>query len=178
MLPHLVSATILGLTALVSGLGTSCSAPVASGTAAPSDPFWMEQIKHQGTSPFNPNPSGYQVFRNVKVRHAAPPRYTQGSPVDTDCRFPQGLWRQGRWSHRRYGSDQVSTLRRFFFVRVVLMPFAAQQFLPVTGAEMGAASRRRSNLVFLLLVTRSMSDPLVSTLLLCTSLLGESHHTL
>lgn len=115
MLPHLVSATILGLAALVSGLGTSCSAPVASGTAAPSDPFWMEQIKHQGTSPFNPNPSGYQVFRNVKVRHATPPRYTQGSPVaDTDCRFPQGLWRQGRWGHRRYGSDQVSTLRRFF----------------------------------------------------------------
>ncbi|OBZ70776.1 Glucan 1,3-beta-glucosidase [Grifola frondosa] len=26
----------------------------------------MEQIAHQGTSPFNSNPSGYQVFRNVK----------------------------------------------------------------------------------------------------------------
>ena len=29
--------------------------------------------------------------------------------------------------------------------------------------------------MFLLLVSRSMSDPLVSTLLLCTSLLGESY---
>ncbi len=30
-----------------------------------SDVFWMEAIKHQGASPFNPDPT-YQVFRNVK----------------------------------------------------------------------------------------------------------------
>ncbi|KAF9567581.1 exo-beta-1,3-glucanase [Agrocybe pediades] len=47
-------------------LGTSCSAPLGAGTAAASDPFWMQSIKHQGISAFNPNPSGYQVFRNVK----------------------------------------------------------------------------------------------------------------
>ncbi|KAF4609561.1 hypothetical protein D9613_012297 [Agrocybe pediades] len=29
-------------------------------------PFWMERIKHQGKSPFNPDPQGYKVFRNVK----------------------------------------------------------------------------------------------------------------
>ncbi|KAF9560804.1 glycoside hydrolase family 55 protein [Agrocybe pediades] len=29
-------------------------------------PFWMERIKHQGKSPFNPDPQGYNVFRNVK----------------------------------------------------------------------------------------------------------------
>ncbi|KIY65201.1 glycoside hydrolase family 55 protein [Cylindrobasidium torrendii FP15055 ss-10] len=29
------------------------------------DVFWLEAIKHQGTSPFNPDPS-YKVFRNVK----------------------------------------------------------------------------------------------------------------
>lgn len=27
----------------------------------------MEKIKHQGISPFNPDPVGYKVFRNVKV---------------------------------------------------------------------------------------------------------------
>ncbi|PPQ70368.1 hypothetical protein CVT24_013143 [Panaeolus cyanescens] len=36
------------------------------GTAAPGEPFWMEKIKHQGKSPFNPNPQDYKVFRNVK----------------------------------------------------------------------------------------------------------------
>ncbi|KAG7453017.1 exo-beta-1,3-glucanase [Guyanagaster necrorhizus] len=30
------------------------------------EPFWLEAIKHQGTSPFNPDPASYQVFRNVK----------------------------------------------------------------------------------------------------------------
>ncbi|KAL4069057.1 glycoside hydrolase family 55 protein [Scleroderma citrinum] len=50
----------------VSGLGSSCSAPLGGGTASPSDPYWMEAIKHQGTSAFNSNPSSYQVFRNVK----------------------------------------------------------------------------------------------------------------
>lgn len=49
-----------------SALGSSCSAPLGSGTASPADPYWLETIKHQGTSPFNPNPSSYQVFRNVK----------------------------------------------------------------------------------------------------------------
>ncbi|KAN0101177.1 glycoside hydrolase family 55 protein [Tylopilus felleus] len=49
-----------------SGLGSSCSVPLGSGTAAPTDPYWLETITHQGTSPFNPNPSSYQVFRNVK----------------------------------------------------------------------------------------------------------------
>lgn len=48
----------------VSGLGSSCSAPLGSGSAAPSDPYWQQTITHQGTSPYGP--SGYQVFRNVK----------------------------------------------------------------------------------------------------------------
>jgi len=50
----------------VSGLGSSCSVPLGDGTASPGDPYWMETIKHQGTSAFNPNPGTYQVFRNVK----------------------------------------------------------------------------------------------------------------
>lgn len=51
---------------LVSGLGTSCSTPLAGGIANPNDPYWLETIHHQGTSAFNPSPSSYEVFRNVK----------------------------------------------------------------------------------------------------------------
>jgi glucan 1,3-beta-glucosidase len=57
---------ILASASLVKGLGTSCSAPLGAGTASPSDPFWMQTIKHQGKAAFNANPSSYQVFRNVK----------------------------------------------------------------------------------------------------------------
>ncbi|KAJ7702338.1 exo-beta-1,3-glucanase [Mycena rosella] len=56
----------LGSATLVSSLGTSCSAPLGGGTAAPTDPFWMQSIKHQGIAAFNSNPTTYQVFRNVK----------------------------------------------------------------------------------------------------------------
>lgn len=62
----LLLSTVLYTSRTASGLGSSCSAPLGSGTAAPTDPYWLETIKHQGTSPFNPNPSSYQVFRNVK----------------------------------------------------------------------------------------------------------------
>lgn len=40
--------------------------PRLSITAASSCSYWLEDIKHQGFSPFNTNPSSYQVFRNVK----------------------------------------------------------------------------------------------------------------
>lgn len=40
--------------------------PVGIGNAKPEDPFWLEGIKHQGISAFNPDPSSYKVFRNVK----------------------------------------------------------------------------------------------------------------
>ncbi|KZT08185.1 glycoside hydrolase family 55 protein [Laetiporus sulphureus 93-53] len=40
--------------------------PIGPGMAGPGEPFWMEKMRHQGTSPFNPNPEAYQVFRNVK----------------------------------------------------------------------------------------------------------------
>ncbi|KAG6828147.1 hypothetical protein H0H92_009035 [Tricholoma furcatifolium] len=35
------------------------------GDARADEPFWLETIKHQGSSPYNPDPD-YQVFRNVK----------------------------------------------------------------------------------------------------------------
>ena len=68
----LLSALLLsGLTTFVSALGTQCTAPLGAGLAAPSDPFWMETIKHQGISAFNPSPGTYEVFRNVKVFQAS-----------------------------------------------------------------------------------------------------------
>lgn len=58
--------TVLSSSLRAFSLGSSCSAPLNGGTAAPGDPYWLEIIQHQGTSAFNPNPSSYQVFRNVK----------------------------------------------------------------------------------------------------------------
>lgn len=43
-----------------------CSGPLGNGIAAANDPWWMETIKHQGTSPTNANPREYRPFRNVK----------------------------------------------------------------------------------------------------------------
>lgn len=63
---HGIFCLLLYFVTTASGLGTSCSAPLGQGTAAPNDPFWLETIKHQGTAAFNPNPAAYQVFRNVK----------------------------------------------------------------------------------------------------------------
>lgn len=40
---------------------------LGTGTTQYDEPFWMEKIKHQGISPFNPNPKEYKVFRNVRV---------------------------------------------------------------------------------------------------------------
>lgn len=51
---------------LANGLGTACTGPLGGGTAAPSDPYWLETITKRGTSAFNANPAGYKVFRNVR----------------------------------------------------------------------------------------------------------------
>lgn len=67
ILSALILSVVLSLKpASVTSLGTSCSAPLTSGTAAASDPFWLQSIKHQGTAAYNANPGSYQVFRNVK----------------------------------------------------------------------------------------------------------------
>ncbi|KAG2004817.1 hypothetical protein CC2G_003334 [Coprinopsis cinerea AmutBmut pab1-1] len=47
-------------------VAATCSEPLGNGRAGPNDPWWMETIKHQGTSPTNPNPRDYRPFRNVK----------------------------------------------------------------------------------------------------------------
>ena len=63
---------LLSLAGIVSGLGTSCTVPLGAGTSGNNDPFWMQSIKHQGTAPFNVDPSSYTVFRNVKVSTQVP----------------------------------------------------------------------------------------------------------
>ena len=60
---------LLSYAGAVRGLGAACSAPLGFGKAAPTDPFWMQNIKHQGISAYHSDPSAYQVFRNVKVRN-------------------------------------------------------------------------------------------------------------
>lgn len=63
----LLSASVLCLllAPFAFGLGSSCSAPLTTGQAAPGEPYWLQNIKHQGIAAFNPNTS-YQVFRNVQ----------------------------------------------------------------------------------------------------------------
>ncbi|KAI5124386.1 hypothetical protein M0805_008989 [Coniferiporia weirii] len=51
---------------MAAALGSTCSTPITTGTAGASDPFWMQNIQHQGLAAYNSDPSGYQVFRNVK----------------------------------------------------------------------------------------------------------------
>ncbi|CDO72902.1 Glycoside Hydrolase Family 55 protein [Trametes cinnabarina] len=62
----LLAAAAAAVVRPVTALGSSCSSPLGAGTAAPNDPYWLQNIKHQGIAAFNSNPSSYQVFRNVK----------------------------------------------------------------------------------------------------------------
>ncbi|KAF7295343.1 hypothetical protein MIND_01073700 [Mycena indigotica] len=67
LVPSLASiVAFISSVTLVNGLGSTCSTPLGAGTAAASDPYWLQNIKHQGISAFNSNPSSYKVFRNVK----------------------------------------------------------------------------------------------------------------
>ena len=65
-LPLLALGAVLYAARFASGLGSSCTAPLGGGAAAPKDPYWLELIEHRGSSPFNPQPHSYKVFRNVK----------------------------------------------------------------------------------------------------------------
>ncbi|KAJ7164262.1 pectate lyase superfamily protein-domain-containing protein, partial [Mycena filopes] len=62
----LTIAALVGSATLTNSLGTTCTTPLGAGTAAATDPFWMQSIKHQGIAAFNSNSTAYQVFRNVK----------------------------------------------------------------------------------------------------------------
>ncbi|KAG8893292.1 hypothetical protein FRB99_002073, partial [Tulasnella sp. 403] len=57
-----VAATVISS---VTALGSTCSAPLTPNAPA-GDPHWMQTIARHGSSPYNPNPSTYKVYRNVK----------------------------------------------------------------------------------------------------------------
>ncbi|KAI0093571.1 beta-1,3-glucanase [Irpex rosettiformis] len=58
---------VLTLTSSVSAIGrTHDQAVLTSDMSTHNLPFWLENIKHQGTAPFNSDADTYQVFRNVK----------------------------------------------------------------------------------------------------------------
>lgn len=69
MFTNILSSLLLTLLAVspissVNALGSQCTSELGAGTAAASDPYWLETIEHQGISAFGT--SGYTVFRNVK----------------------------------------------------------------------------------------------------------------
>lgn len=47
--------TTLFTTAYSKSFGTSCSAPLGTGSACPNDPYWLQTITKRGTSAFNPD---------------------------------------------------------------------------------------------------------------------------
>lgn len=59
-----LSETLRGSPALSSSTNDAAETPIV--TAPGDDSYWLEDITHQGVAAFNPNPSGYKVFRNVK----------------------------------------------------------------------------------------------------------------
>lgn len=64
LFPGSVLTIFVLLPRLVAGLGTSCTAPLGSGSAPAGAPYWLETLPKRGTSAFNPN--SYAVRRNVK----------------------------------------------------------------------------------------------------------------
>lgn len=73
-------AVFLRCTTFVRSLGTACSTAVTSGTAAATDPYWLQDITHQGTAAYNTDPSTYPVFRNV-MDYGAKGVFIQGKPI-------------------------------------------------------------------------------------------------
>ncbi|KAG1790955.1 glycoside hydrolase family 55 protein [Suillus plorans] len=57
---------IVSQTTHVAALGSACGVPLTTGNALRGEPYWLENIHHQGVAPFAPNATKYKVFRNVK----------------------------------------------------------------------------------------------------------------
>ncbi|KAG8911889.1 hypothetical protein FRC00_005639, partial [Tulasnella sp. 408] len=61
----LAFAALSAVNAFPAARAPQCTTPLTP-KAKPNDPHWMQTIKRQGISAYNPNPSTYKVFRNVK----------------------------------------------------------------------------------------------------------------
>lgn len=62
----LAVSAIVGQATQVAALGSACGVPLTKGNAAWGEPYWLENIHHQGVAPFAPNATKYKVFRNVR----------------------------------------------------------------------------------------------------------------
>lgn len=60
--PTKVASAAVSFETRVAANAESAVAAVAAADTA----YWLADIAHQGVAAFNPNPSGYKVFRNVK----------------------------------------------------------------------------------------------------------------
>ncbi|KAG8894248.1 hypothetical protein FRC00_009248, partial [Tulasnella sp. 408] len=66
LIPSLLVLVVTAASVVEAGPAASqCTTPLKP-TANPNDPHWMQTIKRQGSSAYNPNPSTYKVYRNVK----------------------------------------------------------------------------------------------------------------
>ncbi|KAA1476062.1 beta-1,3-glucanase [Dentipellis sp. KUC8613] len=112
---------------LVSGLGSSCSAPLGPGTAGPNDPYWQQNIQHQGTSAFGPG--GYQVFRNVKDFGA------KGDGVTDDTAAINAAISQGGRCGNGCGSSSTTPATVFFpqGTYLVSTPIQAYYYTELVG---------------------------------------------
>jgi hypothetical protein len=87
-----LAATIFYLTYYITSalaLGSQCNGPLGNGTAAAHHPYWLQSMPHNGKAAFNPSPSNYTVFRNVKDYGAV----GDGVTDDTKVRFSSDVWR-------------------------------------------------------------------------------------
>lgn len=56
---------LLSIIACLWAVGTQ-AVPAEVERRAAADGYWLNDLSGRGIAPFNPNPAGYKVFRNVK----------------------------------------------------------------------------------------------------------------
>lgn len=68
LLPRFLSSILLAATAFASPVvkDSANAHEVRDPAEAAAGSYWFENIQKQGLAAFNPNPTGFKVFRNVK----------------------------------------------------------------------------------------------------------------